>query len=637
MDSFDDVHDALWDVTNGPDNIPAENDNAQTPSDNKKFDVGPRDAGWMNPVPYGYENFNDGNSVYWEGMAPRYEWNDEYGDIGPRNEELEKQLFNEEFMPRAGLRFDELKQAGKEVPYSVKIESEFKLKPISTFDEAGMHPVMKQNLELCMYSWPTAIQCYTIPAIHEHRDIIGIAQTGSGKTGAFLIPILSKLMGKAKKLAAPRPNIVEGWNPKCDAVLAEPLVLIICPTRELANQIFDDARRLCYRSMLRPCVVYGGAPAPLQREELQKGCDILIGTPGRILDFLRQRHVLTLRRVRYTVIDEADELLQADWEDDFKILMAGGDMKEDTNHCYLMFSASFNKECRKLARTYLRRDHIRIRISRPGSAVRHIHQVIVWVESVNKKKALYDLLLSLRPTRTLIFVNSKQKVDYVDDFLFNQGLPTTSMHGDRTQREREDAIRSFRAAKCPIMITTGVSARGLDVVNVMHVINYDLPRASQGGITEYMHRIGRTARIGNEGLATSFYNTGDEELAPDLVKLLLESQQPVPDFLQDFQPSDANLSFEDDTTDSETAEGRSKEVDTGESGAWATNSDEDADGTVVEDKEEGAAEPWGENEEGLADLAESERATEPQTEQDLTEEELSRSHRPIVNRDLLFW
>lgn len=122
--------------------------------------------------------------------------------------------------------------------------------------------------------------------------------TGSGKTGAYLIPILSKLMGKAKKLAAPRPNVAESFDPKAEGVRAEPLVLIVCPTRELATQIFDDARRLCYRSMLRPCVVYGGAPARFQRDELRKGCDILIGTPGRIIDFMGQPHLLSLRRVR---------------------------------------------------------------------------------------------------------------------------------------------------------------------------------------------------------------------------------------------------------------------------------------------------------------------------------------------------
>lgn len=129
---------------------------------------------------------------------------------------------------------------------------------------------------------------------------LSLTPTGSGKTGAYLIPILSKLMGKAKKLAAPRPNVVGGdFNPKTDGVRAEPLVLVVCPTRELATQIFDDARRLCYRSMLRPCVAYGGVPSRLQREELQRGCDILIGTPGRIIDFMGQGHVLSLRRVKY--------------------------------------------------------------------------------------------------------------------------------------------------------------------------------------------------------------------------------------------------------------------------------------------------------------------------------------------------
>jgi ATP-dependent RNA helicase DDX3X len=135
-----------------------------------------------------------------------------------------------------------------------------------------------------------------------------LTDLGSGKTAAFLIPILSKLMGKARKLAAPRPNTSEGFNPATDAVRAEPLVLIVCPTRELATQIFDESRRLCYRSMLRPCVVYGGAPSGLQREELQKGCDILVATPGRLLDFMSQTHVLSLRRVRYVTLLNLDAI-----------------------------------------------------------------------------------------------------------------------------------------------------------------------------------------------------------------------------------------------------------------------------------------------------------------------------------------
>ena len=131
-------------------------------------------------------------------------------------------------------------------------------------------------------------------------------------------------MGKAKKLAAPRPDLSKGYDENLDAVRAEPLVLIVAPTRELATQIFDEARRLCYRSMLRPCVVYGGGPVREQRVELQKGCDILIGTPGRLIDFMNKPHILSLRRVKYTIIDEADEMIHADWEEEFKMIMSGG-------------------------------------------------------------------------------------------------------------------------------------------------------------------------------------------------------------------------------------------------------------------------------------------------------------------------
>jgi ATP-dependent RNA helicase DDX3X len=147
---------------------------------------------------------------------------------------------------------------------------------------------------------------------------------GSGKTAAFLIPILSKLMGKAKKLAAPRPNPAtyqEGITPP---VRAEPLVLIVCPSRELATQIFDEARRFCYRTMLRPCVVYGGGPVGEQIRQLQKGCDLLIGSPGRLVDIINRPHVLTLKRLKYMVIDEADEMLNSDWETELKQIMSGG-------------------------------------------------------------------------------------------------------------------------------------------------------------------------------------------------------------------------------------------------------------------------------------------------------------------------
>ncbi|KAJ6157584.1 DEAD/DEAH box RNA helicase [Penicillium chermesinum] len=498
--------------------------------------------GWNDPTPFDYTGFSTSNTSDWAGNAARYEWKDEYGDVGPANPELEKQLFEVEFRSKPGERLREL----NETPV-VNVESEQPLKPVISWDGMGLHPVMRENIELCCYKYPTTIQSWAIPAVLQGKDLIGIAQTGSGKTGAFLIPVLSKLMGKAKKLAAARPNVAEGFDSQKDGVTAEPLVLIICPTRELATQDFDETRRLCYRSMLRPCVAYGGAPARLQRDELRKGCDILVGTPGRIIDFMSQPHVLTLTRVRYTIVDEADEMLHSDWQDEFSKLMSGGDGNEDTDHCYMMFSATFNRECRQLARTFLASNHIRIRIGRPGSAHLMVRQQVYFVEERQKKQALFDLLVSMIPIRTLVFVNNKKAVDYVDDFLYNKGLPSTSIHSDRTQREREDAMRAFKYAKCPIMVATGLSARGLDIVNVMHVINFDLPKAMHGGINEYIHRIGRTARIGNEGLATSFYNEGDADLAPDLVKTLLECNQNVPDFLEDFTPSGGKITFGDET------------------------------------------------------------------------------------------
>ncbi|KGO77373.1 Helicase, C-terminal [Penicillium italicum] len=540
-----------------------------------------RDKGWTDPVPFEYaELANSKDHRDWAGIAVRYEWKDEYGDVGPAVPELEDQLFHGDLIARPGAKLDELNS------YKVNIESPNEIKAVTEWVHFGLHPVMLENVRLCGYEQPTAVQSYAIPAVLSNLDVIAVAQTGSGKTGAFLIPILSKLMGKARKLAAPRPNTAERFNPREDAVRAEPLVLIVCPTRELATQIFDEARRLCYRSMLRPCVAYGGAPSNLQRQELQKGCDILIATPGRLLDFMAQTHVLSLRRVRYTVIDEADEMLETDWEDEFKKIMSGGDVNEDDDHRYLMFSATFNKDFRKLAKQYLSQDHVRLRVGRAGSSHHNVVQDVIWVDKDKKMRAIYDLLISMPPVRTLIFVNSKEQVDFVDDYLYNSGMPTTSIHGGRTQREREDAMRAFRSAKCPVMVATGVSARGLDVINVLHVVNYDLPSAIHGGITEYIHRIGRTARIGNEGIATSFYNERDEDIAEDLVKILIECKQVVPEFLEQYRPEGDVLEFDDDS-DKEFFDNPSN---AGSDAGFAAGSeaDDDADDDADEDDEEDA-------------------------------------------------
>ncbi|KAF2192525.1 DEAD-domain-containing protein [Zopfia rhizophila CBS 207.26] len=518
-----------------------------------------KEAGWNNPIPFNYESVTGGSGASeavgeggvvlttWLSEAAVYQWDDEYGDVGPVNIELERQLFHDEHLMRAG-------GAIKALSFDVFVEGPEKVAPVRDFDDSGLHPVMRENVRLCQYHVPTPIQSYCIPAVLTGHDVVGCAQTGSGKTAAYLIPILSKLMGKARMLAAPRPNASK-YNPVLDRVRAEPLVLVVCPTRELACQIFDECRRLCYRTMLRPCVIYGGAPSKNQREQLEMGCDILITTPGRLMDFMQNMNLLSFSRLKFTVIDEADEMLSSGWEEAMKKIFQGSDTNEDADHTYLMFSATFPKEARKLAREYMDQDYIRIKVGRIGSTHQNIKQSIIFVNEAEKNQALFDLIFSEPPQRTLVFVNTKVKADMVDDFLYNKGLPSTSIHSDRTQREREDALRAFKLAKAPILVATGVSARGLDVSNVKHVINYDLPSTSHDGITEYVHRIGRTARIGNEGKATSFYNERNEDIAEDIVKILLENKQEVPDFLEDKIPEGGEVEWHDGTDDEDEAAG----------------------------------------------------------------------------------
>ncbi|PNY26698.1 ATP-dependent RNA helicase ded1 [Tolypocladium capitatum] len=487
--------------------------------------------GWVEQQALDYTAATGGDGAQtWDGNAPIYEWNDDYGDIGPKFPQVEMDLFGDPDTrnDRTGLDFSKIDQI------DVQQEGPVKINPIWSFKDAGLHPVLLENVQLSGYDNPTPIQKYTIPSMLQGYDVIGIAQTGSGKTAAYLIPILSHLMGKAKKLAAPRPNPATFVQNR-DEVVAEPLVLIIVPTRELAVQIFNEARRFCYRSMLRPGVAYGGAPVMDQIRLLGRGCDILVGTPGRLVDFISRPNVLTLRRLRYMIVDEADEMLESDWDEEIRQIITGGEQDEG-NIKYGLFSATFPKVARDLAKDHLSASHVRFRVGRAGSTTENIRQIIIQAERDEKRQVLVRLLEDMHGVRTIIFANSRQAVDDLDDFLYNLKLPVTSMHSDRTQQEREAALRSFRSGKAPVLIATGVMARGIDVRNVMHVINYDLPSMDHGGIEEYTHRIGRTGRIGHRGVATSLYSDRDEPIASVLTRTLLETKQDVPDFLQMYVP-----------------------------------------------------------------------------------------------------
>ncbi|KAK5663188.1 hypothetical protein OQA88_6605 [Cercophora sp. LCS_1] len=524
--------------------------------------------GWIQPTAYDY---SPDDPEQWESSARVYEWDGEEGEVGPEVPELEEMLFGKQDgrdQPAHGIDFTTITEI------QVFQEGPTRIQPIADFEHAGLHPAMVRNVLLSRYRVPTPIQKYCIPAIKEGHDVIAIAQTGSGKTAAYLIPVLDKLMGKAKKLCADRPNPTTfrvGIDPP---MRAEPLVVVVCPTRELAIQIFNEARKFCYRSMLRPCVAYGGGPLKAQIEQLQKGCDILIASPGRLIDFIERPTVLTLRRLRYMVIDEADEMLHNDWEEDFNKIMSGGD-QEEGNVKYMFFSATFPKAVRDLAKTHLALNHVRIRVGRAGSTHANIKQKIIFTDPSMKRQALFDLLHSLPPCRTIIFVNTRRTADELDDFLYNKGIPVTSIHSWRTQKEREASMRAFRSGKSPVLIASGVAARGIDVRNVMHVINFDLPSIDHGGIEEYTHRIGRTGRIGNRGMATSFYEDRDEPMASVLTRTLLETNQEVPDFLEAYIPEGAareNLKFEADSDFEE--DGGAGGDDNGGGDGWAADGDD---------------------------------------------------------------
>ncbi|KAI7859216.1 P-loop containing nucleoside triphosphate hydrolase protein [Circinella umbellata] len=476
----------------------------------------------MNPADANYN---------WGSSRKRYEWQQGFQmGMAPRDPELEKDLFGEENHVHSGINFS------KYDSIKVKVRGDNPPPAFDHFGNANLHPVMKENIQLARYQVPTPVQRHSISIVTAGRDLMACAQTGSGKTAAFLVPTCSALFDKAPQLAA-RPE--SRFNAR--SFRAKPLVLIIAPTRELCTQIFDESRRFCYRSMLRPCAVYGGAGYRGQEVELEKGCDVLVAVPGRLMDFVEKGRI-DLSSVKYLVLDEADRMLDMGFEPIIRELVERRGLSRERQT--LMYSATFPKDIRMLARDFLRPDYLFLQVGRVGGTTTDITQKVIWVEEMDKRDSLKQVLMSQPPCRTLIFVDTKRAADSLDQFLFESKFPCTSIHGDRTQREREDALMAFKSGKCPILVATAVVARGIDVKSVMHVINYDLPP----NVDEYIHRIGRTARVGNAGLATSFINHNSMGIARDLTKILQECKQTIPDCLKSYV-SRGPLSFEDDDDD----------------------------------------------------------------------------------------
>ncbi|ORY01241.1 putative DED1-ATP-dependent RNA helicase [Basidiobolus meristosporus CBS 931.73] len=437
---------------------------------------------------------------------------------GERNLRIEKELFGlpeDKDRQSTGINFDKyndipVEASGNDVPSS-----------IDNFVDSGLDPLIISNIELARYITPTPVQKYSIPIVDAQRDLMACAQTGSGKTGGFLFPILSELFKTGP------PAIDHGSRNLYRARKAFPSALILAPTRELASQIHDEARKFAYRSWVRPCVVYGGADIGSQLRTMDRGCDLLTATPGRLVDLIERGRV-SLSKVRYLVLDEADRMLDMGFEPQIRRIVEQEDMPEVQDRQTLLFSATFPKDIQHLARDFLK-DYIFLSVGRVGSTSENITQKVEYVEDEDKRSVLLDILHSMdQEGLTLIFVETKRMADALCDFLIYHNFPATSIHGDRSQREREYALETFRNGRTPILVATAVAARGLDIPNVTHVINFDLPT----DIDDYVHRIGRTGRAGNVGISTAFFNRGNKGIVRELIGLLKDANQTIPSWLE---------------------------------------------------------------------------------------------------------
>ncbi|CAL4082064.1 unnamed protein product, partial [Meganyctiphanes norvegica] len=435
---------------------------------------------------------------------------------------MRKSTDEEQYRPsNSGINFDKyddipVEATGDDIPPS-----------INSFNDIKLTEIIKANIALTKYDRPTPVQKYALPFILGKRDLMACAQTGSGKTAAFLVPILNQIYEEG-------PVQIKNNNPR-GRNKQYPLALVLAPTRELATQIYDESRKFSYRARVRPCVVYGGADVVSQMRDLSRGCHLLVATPGRLADMI-DRGKIGLDYCKYLVLDEADRMLDMGFEPQIRRIVEEDNMPPVGTRQTLMFSATFPKEIQRLAQDFLD-NYIFLAVGRVGSTSENITQKIVWVAEDDKRSFLLDILNAAgldrasdinKESLTLVFVETKKGADALEEFLYRHGYPVTSIHGDRSQREREDALRVFRSGQCPILVATAVAARGLDIPHVKHVINFDLP----SDIEEYVHRIGRTGRMGNLGLATSFFNDKNRNMVRDLVELLQEAKQELPKWLE---------------------------------------------------------------------------------------------------------
>ena len=375
-------------------------------------------------------------------------------------------------------------------------------KPVRSFEEASVPEFMLKEIMKAGFTEPTAIQSQGWPMALSGRDMVGIAQTGSGKTLSFLVPAVVHIVAQHE--------LKRGDGP---------IALILAPTRELAVQIQQECIKFGASTGVKSTCIYGGVPKNAQARDLRNGVEVVVATPGRMIDML-ESGVTNCQRVTYLVLDEADRMLDMGFEPQIRSIVSQVRPDRQT----LLWSATWPKEVQGLARDFLNPDFIQVNIGALDlQANKHITQLVEVVQDEREKndRLFRYLRETVQSARTIIFVDTKKMADSLCRQLRQSGINALAVHGDKSQQERDFVVNEFKAGKAPIMIATDVASRGLDVKEIAYVINYDMP----SDIESYVHRIGRTGRKNqkggyNEGVALTFVEPPASKVLLDLVSVM---------------------------------------------------------------------------------------------------------------------
>ncbi|MBE7460446.1 MAG: DEAD/DEAH box helicase [Zoogloeaceae bacterium] len=378
------------------------------------------------------------------------------------------------------------------------------------FEELGLLPELLKAVAEAGYTEPTPIQAQAIPVVLEGKDVMGGAQTGTGKTAGFVLPLLQRLARHASTSPSPARHPVRA--------------LILTPTRELAMQVHESVQTYGKYVPLRDLVVYGGVDIKPQTEALRKGVEIVVATPGRLLDHVEQKSV-SFNFVEVLVLDEADRMLDMGFIPDIKRILAMLPKERQS----LLFSATFSEEIKRLADSMLRQP-VLIEVARRNALTDTVTHRIHPVAQDDKRALLAHLLKRGDLSQVLVFVGTKFGASRLAHYLERQGIDATAIHGDKSQQQRTEALEAFKSGKVRVLVATDVAARGLDIDDLPHVINYELPHVPE----DYVHRIGRTGRAGRSGDATSLVCAEERGKLAEIEKLIKRTIEQVT--IEGFEP-----------------------------------------------------------------------------------------------------